>query len=137
MARTVLAIDPGTRRMGLAVSDPLGVVALPLTVVSRSGDWIGELGKIIAEREIDEVIMGLPLRLDGTEGPAAQQARALAEELEARLGVEVRLMDERLTTIAAQRALTEAGASIRQQRKVVDKAAATLLLQSYLDAQRR
>ncbi|MGH2707591.1 MAG: RuvX/YqgF family protein, partial [Actinomycetota bacterium] len=66
MARTVLAIDPGTRRLGVAVSDPLGMVALPLTVLPRSGDWIGELRRIIAERGVDEVVMGLPLRLDGT-----------------------------------------------------------------------
>ncbi|MGH2732497.1 MAG: Holliday junction resolvase RuvX [Actinomycetota bacterium] len=137
MARTVLAIDPGTRRLGVAVSDPLGMVALPLTVLPRSGDWIGELRRIIAERGVDEVVMGLPLRLDGTEGPAAEQARVLAGELRIHLGVEIRLVDERLTTVAAERGLTRAGASARRQRKVVDKAAAALLLQSYLDAHQR
>lgn len=132
----VLAIDPGSRRIGLAVSDPLGAVALPLTVLPREGDWIGELRRIVAERGIEEVVLGLPVRLDGTEGPAAQRARALAAELGASLGLEVRLVDERLTTTAARRGLSEAGASARRQRKVVDQAAAALLLQSYLDSRR-
>lgn len=109
-------------------------VALPLTVLSRSGDWMAELARIIAERSVDEVVIGLPVRLDGTEGPAAEQARALAEELGSHLGIEVRLVDERLTTAAAQRGLAQAGASARRQRKVVDQAAAALLLQSYLDS---
>jgi putative Holliday junction resolvase len=121
--------------MGVAVSDPLRRVALPLTVLERSGDWMEQVERIIAERAVDEVVMGLPVRLDGTEGPAAREARALAEGLASRLELEVRLVDERLTTAAAQRGLTDAGASARRQRKVVDKVAAALLLQSYLDSQ--
>lgn len=129
----VLAVDPGQRRVGLAVSDAGGTVALPLEVIPADKDVLKRIGEVAIQNLVDEIVVGLPLRLDGMEGPAADQARRLASDLERSLGLPVKLVDERLTTKAASRALHEAGVRERRGRKVVDKIAATLLLQTYLD----
>lgn len=132
----VLAIDPGTRRLGIAVSDGSARVALPLEVLPRDARFLDRLAEIASEREVGEVVVGLPLRLDGSEGPAAAEARKLAAEIENKLGIEVRMVDERMTTRAADRALAE-GIGGRARRQKVDKAAAALLLQTYLDLRKR
>jgi putative Holliday junction resolvase len=121
----------------VAVSDPGGTVALPLTVIEGTGSSSGPLDEIVAvveEQAASEVIVGLPISLDGGEGPAAAAARELASRLSDRIKVPVRLVDERLTTAAAGKALSELEVSERRRRKVVDKVAATILLQSYLDS---
>jgi putative Holliday junction resolvase len=133
LIKKVLAIDPGSRRVGVAVSDPGGTVALPLTVLETS-EPLDQLVQLIQEQSASEVVVGLPISLDGTEGPAASSVRELASELSNRVEVPVRLVDERLTTAAAGKALSELDMSERRRRKVVDKVAATLLLQSYLDS---
>lgn len=130
----VLGLDPGTRRIGVAVSDPDRKLALPLAVIERSGDWLDRLMALVEEWRPAEVVVGLPRRLDGTEGPAARDARDFAAGLSARLRVPIHLVDERMTTVAADRALAGAGASSRRRRKIVDRSAAAILLQSYLDA---
>lgn len=132
----VLAVDPGSRRIGLAVSDPEGTVALPLGVVPAGFDLVARIGEIAQEHEVIEIVVGLPLRLDGSEGPAAHDARRLAGRLEEELPVKVSLVDERLTTAAAGRALDEGEVTGRKRRGIVDQVAAALLLQGYLDAQR-
>ncbi|MGH2768834.1 MAG: Holliday junction resolvase RuvX [Actinomycetota bacterium] len=134
---TVLAVDPGSRRIGVAISDPDGKVGFPLDVLQRSGDWLGRLAELVRERDVGEVLVGLPRRLDGSEGPAAEQARALAAALASAIPVPVRLVDERMTTAAADRALAAAGVRSRRRRRVVDGSAAALLLQSYLDTSPR
>jgi putative Holliday junction resolvase len=129
----VLAVDPGSRRVGVAISDPGGTVALPLTVLETT-DPLDELVALIKEQSASEVVVGLPISLKGGEGPAATAARRLAADLSDRVKVPVRLVDERLTTAAAGKALSELEVSDRRRRKVIDKVAATLLLQSYLDS---
>lgn len=134
MGRTrVLAVDPGTRRIGIALSSPEGTMALPLQVIEAGPSAVPGIVALAKEYEAGEVVVGLPKRLDGSEGPAAAQARELADELRRHLDVTVHLLDERLTTAAADRALREAGAGGRRRRQTVDRSAAAMLLQSYLD----
>lgn len=136
MSRTVIGVDPGTRRVGVAVSDANGTMAFPLTVLERGeGDaYLDELANLARMREADEIVVGLPTRLDGTEGPEAVEAIRIAGILRKKLELPVHLLDERFTTTIAQGALQNGGMSSRKQRPVVDKIAATILLQSYLDA---
>ena len=135
LGRTVMAIDPGTVRVGVAVSDPTGKVALPVTVVSRVGDsHIKQLVKLARDRAVNEIVVGLPKTLAGGEGASAQASRELAGQLGSKLGIPVHLFDERLTTLDAQAALRRAGVKGERQASVVDKVAATLLLQAFLDA---
>jgi putative Holliday junction resolvase len=117
----------------VAVSDPGGTVALPLTVIEET-EPLDKLVAMVEEQAASEVIVGFPISLDGGEGPAAAAARELASALSDRIAVPVRLVDERLTTAAAGKALSELEVSERRRRKVVDKVAATILLQSYLDS---
>lgn len=129
-----LACDVGSVRIGLARSDPQGLLAVPLPA-ARADDPDGVLA-VIAEFEPIEVIVGLPISLDGSEGPAAERARAWAGALQARTEVPVRLCDERLTTVEAQRGLHAAGRTTRTSRSVIDSASAVILLQADLDAER-
>ncbi|HEX2054402.1 MAG TPA: Holliday junction resolvase RuvX [Actinomycetota bacterium] len=136
MTRTVLGIDPGTRRVGVAVSDANGTMAFPLTVLERrEGDsYLDELAELARMREANEIVVGLPTRLDGTEGPEAAEALRIAGILRKKLDLPVHMLDERFTTRIAQGALQRSNVSSKKQRPVVDKIAATVLLQSYLDA---
>ncbi|KPJ55860.1 MAG: hypothetical protein AMS16_03505 [Planctomycetes bacterium DG_58] len=133
-----MGIDYGRVRVGLALSDPLGITAQPLAVLeSKSPEvLLTDLGRIVSEREVTHVVLGLPLKLDGTEGSAASEARTFAEELRRRLDVPVELWDERLSTVQAERAMLDADMSRTQRKKRRDKVAAQILLQSYLDAHR-
>jgi putative Holliday junction resolvase len=135
----ILALDPGSKRIGAAVSDPTGVVAQGLDPIARSRktDWVDEVEKLVAHYQAAEVVMGLPRNMDGSEGPAAADARAMAETLRDRLRVPVTLWDERLTTVAAQRAFREAGMNSKRSRGRVDTVAAVLILQGYLDCRAR
>lgn len=123
--------------MGLALCEEDSSLAFPhgTLQVKGPGEVAAAVAKAAREAEAQEVILGLPLLMNGEEGPAARKARALAAQLERALGVRVVLWDERLTTVSAERQLREAGRSAKNQRQVVDQAAATVLLQSYLDAQ--
>jgi putative Holliday junction resolvase len=135
----VLALDLGSKRIGVAVSDRSGTLASPLTVVPRSGNERQDhlrVRSLVAAEEAERVIVGLPLSLDGTQGPAARGAIAEAERLASVVGVPVETFDERLTTVTAERALREQGVRGANRRRVVDKAAAAVLLQSWLDGQR-
>ncbi|HEX2150327.1 MAG TPA: Holliday junction resolvase RuvX, partial [Actinomycetota bacterium] len=129
--------DPGTRRVGVAVSDAGGTVAFPLTVLERrkaDDSYLDELAELARMREADEIVVGLPTRLDGTEGPEAVEAIRIAGVLRKKLEVPVHMLDERFTTRIAQGAMKAGNVTSRKQRPVVDKVAATLLLQTYLDA---
>jgi putative Holliday junction resolvase len=135
----ILGVDPGSRRVGLALSDEDGRVALPLDTLERRGE--DEAARAVAARARVEgagaIVMGLPLDMDGSEGAAARRARRFADAVSRAGEVPVVLWDERLTTVAAERALREAGVRGKDKKRVVDQAAATVLLQGYLDAQAR
>ncbi len=131
-----LGVDVGSVRVGVAVSDPGGVLATPLVTLRRDeqgGSDLRRLAEIIAEYEVVEVVVGLPRTLAGREGPAAQAAQSFAASLSPLLEVPVRMTDERLTTVVASRTLAERGVRGRKQRSVVDQAAAVAILQGWLD----
>jgi putative Holliday junction resolvase len=132
----------GSVRVGVATSDPSGILATPVRTVPRDASDpqapdVEEVAAIVADTAAIEVVVGLPRTLAGDEGPAAAQARQYARALAVRVApVEVRLVDERLTTVDAHRSLRESGVDGRKQRAVVDQAAAVLILQAALDAER-
>jgi len=131
-----LAVDVGSVRIGVARSDPGGVLASPLTVVRSGPGDLDALATLAASADAIEVIVGLPTSLSGHEGAAAAAARSFAEELAGRLApVPVRLVDERFTTTQAHEALRRGGKDSRARRSVVDAAAAAVLLQAALDAE--
>jgi putative Holliday junction resolvase len=134
----IASIDPGTRRIGLAISDEGEELASPLTTVKRTSraQAVADVVKAIREAGAERIIVGLPLRSDGTEGPEARRARALGDAIAAEAKMEVEYVDERFTTVIAERALGEAGVRGRKKRDVVDQAAAAVLLQGYLDGRR-
>ena len=132
-----LGVDPGTKRIGIAVSDLSGTIASPLTVLQRSKSKrhdLHELARIAREEEAEVIVVGLPLNMDGSTGPAARAAIAEAERLATLVDVPVELHDERLTTVTADRDMVAAGLNAIERRKVVDKIAAAIMLQSWLDA---
>jgi putative holliday junction resolvase len=134
-----IGLDLGERRIGVALSDSAGTLATPYEVVTRSGDPsrdASRLAAIVDETGAEVVVVGLPLSLDGSHGPAAQRVEAEVAALRPRLGVPVELHDERLSTVEAERRLRAAGVKGRQRRHVVDQVAATVILQSWLDASR-
>ncbi|MGC5013074.1 Holliday junction resolvase RuvX [Streptosporangium sp. DT93] len=132
-----LGVDVGSVRIGVARSDPSGSLATPVETVRRGRGDLDRLAEIAAEYEVVEVVVGLPTSLSGREGPAAEAARAFAGRISARLApVPVRLFDERLTTVTAQQGLRASGVRAKNQRAVVDQAAAIVLLQAALDAER-
>lgn len=131
-----LGIDVGAVRIGVALSDPDGVLATPLTTVARDpaqGTDLRRIAELVAEHEVVEIVVGLPRTLSGRIGPAAESAQAFADALAGQVDVPVRLVDERLTTVVATRQLRESGRSGRRQRAVIDQAAAVAILQSWLD----
>ena len=130
MSGRVLCVDYGTVRIGLAVSDPLGATAQPLDVV---GD-IDEVVERARDLEVSEIVVGLPLRTSGESGPEAEAARAFARDLEEASGIPVQLWDERFSSVEAERVM--AGSS-RRRRGSVDKVAAAIVLQGFLDSRRR
>lgn len=130
-----LGVDVGRVRVGVAVCDPDGMIATPLATVGHSE--VRRVADEAAERGAVEVVVGLPLGLDGREGAAAQSARAWAKDLHARMPeIPIRLVDERLTTVDAHRAMREAGRRERTTRSVIDQQAAVLILQVALDSER-
>jgi putative pre-16S rRNA nuclease len=130
----ILGVDLGTERTGIAVGS-FGV-AHPLTVLEAHDEdrIVAGISRHAQEQDAREIVFGLAVSLDGTEGPAAARQRAVAKLVEAETGLPVHLWDERLTTAEADRALIGAGMDRKARREVVDKIAATILLQSYLDA---
>lgn len=132
----ILGVDPGQRRVGVAVSDDDERIALPVCTLERTSrrEVLDRLAEQAASVEAGAIVVGLPLELDGTEGRAARRVRELGADIEARAGVPVVYWDERLTTVTAERALRDAGLDGRRRRERIDRAAATVLLQSYLDS---
>lgn len=135
----VLGVDLGTKRIGIALSDATGTIASPHSVIERRGDRVAEhlaIAGLAETMEAELVVVGLPRALDGRNGPAAKGVRAEVAEMGARLPVPVVLWDERMSTVTANRALIEGGVRRGARRATVDKVAAAVILQSWLDAQR-
>jgi putative Holliday junction resolvase len=136
----VLALDVGTRRLGVAVSDPTGTVATPLaTLPRRSAEAdASAIARLAAEQEAGTVVAGLPVSLSGRQGPAARAVRAYVDRLRELLpDLAFEFADERLSTVAAERALVAGGVGRRARREVVDQVAASVFLQAWLDARRQ
>jgi putative Holliday junction resolvase len=134
--RRVLGIDPGEARVGVAVSDDLGMLAHPLETIEVSKrDPCDRIVELATQKQAIAVVVGVARNMDGSFGPAAEKARSLIERLRERLDCKVIPWDERLTTVSAQRALREAGRKAKSQRSVIDQAAAQILLQSWIDSQ--
>ncbi len=133
-----MAVDPGSKRVGVAISDPTGTIAYPLaTVDAQPGETLADRLAVLARaNEAGSIVVGLPRRLDGTEGPEAKSARVLAAALRKAAGVKVELVDERMTTAQAERSMIAGGVRRARRRATIDGVAATLVLQSHLDRKR-
>jgi putative holliday junction resolvase len=137
--RRVLALDVGSKRIGVAVSDPLGITAQGLDTIQRQNkrrDW-ESLGAVLAKYDVAEIVVGLPLRLSGAEGTQSEKMRQFADELGEKFKLPIHLWDERWTSTEANRLLRETNLSIEKRGKAVDRMAATLILQSWLEAHPR
>lgn len=134
----ILGLDYGERRIGVAISDPTGTTGQPLTVIDKRdpGSDIKSISDLIDEYGVDEVVVGLPISLSGEIGPQAQAVLEFVEELKVELKVPVKTWDERLTTLAAGRTLKESDVKRKRRKEVVDKVAAAIILQGYLDSKR-
>lgn len=128
-----MAVDLGTRRVGLAVSDPLKMIASPLATLAFSGEraLVRELLQFAREWDVERVIVGLPLREDGTEGEGCQRSRSLARRLQA-AGMDTRLWDERYTSVSAEALLREGGINRKKAGDRIDRIAASILLEDYM-----
>ncbi|HWM19562.1 MAG TPA: Holliday junction resolvase RuvX [Ilumatobacteraceae bacterium] len=134
-----LGVDLGSKRIGIAVSDPSGTIASPLTVVHRSSSRrrdLDAIARIATDEDVDTIVVGLPLTMRGEVGQAAEAAIAEAARLATVVGVPVETHDERLTTVTAERSMIDAGMRGEERRRVVDKVAAAVMLQSWLDTRR-
>jgi putative Holliday junction resolvase len=129
-------MDVGSRRIGLAISDPLGITAQGLDTLHRQNKRMdfAQLERVIREHDVAEIVMGLPLRMSGAEGIQAEKMQAFAEEIRRHFKLQVHLWDERLTSAQANRLLRQTDMSIRRRGAVVDQMAAVLILQSWMDA---
>ena len=136
---TVMGLDVGDRRIGLAVSDPTGLLASPLGAVDRSGSDIDEILRLAERRGVSEIVVGLPLTLAGESGAQAGRTRRFVRDLRSRTEIPVRTVDERLSTVQARRLLDQSSGGERRGRRRdrgrVDSAAAAVILQAYLDSQ--
>ena len=133
----VLAADVGEKTVGIAVSDEAGVFACPRTTLRRDGTEVSKLIAIAREESVGEIVVGLPLSLDGSVGPSAARALEFADALRKSLEIPVETWDERMTTVQAERCLIEGNVRRRRRRQVIDQVAATLILQGYLDFRQR
>lgn len=131
----LLGLDYGSRRIGMAISDPLGITAQPLSAIVRQGDEkdIGTIAAAVREHEAAGVVIGLPLHLDGGEGTEARKAIRFAEKVRERLGLPVAMWDERMTTAQAERHLIASGVGRGRRKEIRDSLAAVFILQSALD----
>ncbi|MCE7790921.1 Holliday junction resolvase RuvX [Salipaludibacillus sp. CUR1] len=136
----VIGLDVGSKTIGVAVSDALGWTAQGVETIKRNPENEEEdyerIKKVIDENDVTKIVVGLPKNMNGTIGPSGELCQAFAEELAGRTGLPVDLWDERLTTVAAERMLVTADVSRKKRKKVIDKMAAVMILQGYLDRQK-
>jgi putative Holliday junction resolvase len=134
-----MGLDVGSKTVGVSISDAFGWTAQGLKTIQINEDkgeyGFEEIGTLIKENEVSKVVVGLPKNMNGTIGPRGEASQFYADELNKRFGVPVVLWDERLTTVAAERVLLEADVSRKKRKKVIDKMAASMILQGYLDSQ--
>lgn len=130
--KTYIGLDIGDRRIGVALSQ-LGTMAMPLEVITRDGSELDRIAALAVEHEVAAIVAGMPYSLDGTLKPQAEKVMAFIEELRARVAAPIETVDERLTTAQANRMLISADRRSKERKQVVDKVAATLILQAYLD----
>jgi putative Holliday junction resolvase len=132
----VMALDVGSRRIGVAVSDPLGITAQGLETIQRQNKRLdfAALGQLLTQYGVREIVVGLPLRLSGAEGTQSEKMRLFADELRKHFGVTVHLWDERWTSTEANRLLRETDLSIKKRGQAVDRMAAILILQSWMES---
>lgn len=132
----ILGLDVGDRTIGVALSDPLGFTAQGITTIRRKAEQIDiqELQKICEEYGVEKIVSGLPKNMNGTLGPQSEKVVAFCDKLKEALNLEIIMWDERLTTVAAHRVMLEADLSRSKRKKLVDKIAATYILQGYLDS---
>jgi len=133
-----MGIDPGAHRIGLAVTDPLGAAAhgLPTVEVQPDGSELERIAEVVRERKVTRIVVGLPISMDGTEGPQARKVRGFIKRLRAAIpGVPVETVDERLTSAGAHRALSEEGVGMRERGRRVDRMAAQMILTRWLNRQ--
>jgi putative holliday junction resolvase len=131
----ILAIDHGTRRIGIAVSDELKMIAQPLEFIPAEpfADFLARLEELLREKEVELILVGLPRNMDGSHGPAAQKVQEFVATLKSTIAVPIKTWDERLTSVQANRLLIQANVRRDKRKEKVDKMAAAILLQSYLD----
>lgn len=135
MMQRMLGIDYGEARVGLALSDELGLFAHPLeTIEVKKIDPARRIREIAKREKVALLVLGMPRNMNGSYGPAAEKVTAFAEILRQRTGIEIKFWDERMTSLAAQRALHDAGRRVKGGRKVIDQVAAQMILQGYLDS---
>ncbi|MBA3832747.1 MAG: Holliday junction resolvase RuvX [Chthoniobacterales bacterium] len=134
--KRIMGIDYGTARIGVALSDELQLLAHPAETiaVAKIANPAARIAALVQEKNVERIVVGLPRHMNGSVGASAEEARAFAEKLKALVACEVQTWDERLSTVAAHRALQEAGKTSRQTRGYIDQVAAQMLLQSYLDS---
>ncbi len=132
----VLAIDHGTKRMGIALSDPSGMIALPLEFIPAEpfNAFLDRLKTLIREKEVEMILIGMPRNMDGSYGPAAAKVREFVAVLKETIAIPIQTWDERLTSAQANRFLIQADVSRKNRKEKVDQAAAAILLQSFLDS---
>lgn len=128
-----LAIDYGMKRTGLAVCDAAGIIASPYGVLQGQKDLVQRIGRIVASENVGAIVLGLPLNMDGSEGPQAKKVRAFAAQLEAQIHVPVHFQDERLSSFGAEQKLEEFGLTRGKKRERLDALAAAEILQAFLE----
>jgi len=130
----IMALDYGDRRIGVAMSDPMGIIAQGYDVISSRGEEndINAICEIVKKEHVEEIVLGLPYNMNGSEGFRAEKTRAFAEALGSKTDVPIKFLDERLTTREAEQVLIMHGTRRENRKKVIDKMAATIILQTYL-----
>lgn len=134
----ILGLDPGEKRIGVAISDPLGITAQGIEVITYTSleEALEQIKKICLDYEVDKIVIGHPLNMNGSRGPASEKALLFAARLQQMLGVSVVMVDERLSSVSAEKTLISAGVSRKNRRDLKDKLAATLILELYLSSQK-
>ena len=134
----VLALDVGEKRIGVALSDPTGMLATPLATITRRGKDpdLGEVTRLAVEHEVDEIVIGMPISLSGRMGAQAHRVSRFADDLADRTNLPIRSHDERYSSVEAERLIREAGSSPSRNKARIDAVAAAVILQSYLDSRR-
>jgi putative holliday junction resolvase len=130
----VLGIDHGEARIGLAITDPIGIMAHPLeTIFLKTSDPIERIKILVKDRQVKQIVLGLPIRMDGTEGTAADKVRKFGRELTEKIGLPLHYIDETLTTVTASEKLRQAGKNAKKQKAIIDQAAAVEILSYWLE----